>query len=121
MDERLQIAVTLASGKYYTGYVTGAVDPSRDRKYMRLLPVLSGYRKADTQRVKLTTSYSDVYGSMEHEELVEEFQLIIPIPSIMSANLFDPDLFDQFSQIREDAPREEKPVSTPSVPSQDSN
>ncbi len=97
MDDTTQIAVTLTSGKYYTGYVTGSVDPSHDRKYMRLLPTLSGYRETETRAVVLTTSYVESYQPLEGSSPSEQFQLVIPIGSILSASLFDPEVFESFN------------------------
>ena len=96
MTETAQIAVTLSSGKFYTGYVTASFDPSYDRKYMRLLPTLSGYRDPDTKTVVFTTSYAEVYGNLEDENPADRFELVIPIASILSANLFEPRIFNVF-------------------------
>ena len=97
MTETAQVAVTLSSGKFYTGYVTASFDPSYDRKYMRLLPMLSGYRNPETKAVVVTTSYVKAYRALGTENPGDQFELVIPIASILSANLFDPDLFKMFA------------------------
>ena len=96
MTETVQIAVTLSSGKFYTGYVTASFDPSYDRKYMRLLPMLSGYREPETKEVIFTTSYVQTYEDQIDDNPADQFELVIPIASILSANLFEPAYFEVF-------------------------
>jgi hypothetical protein len=52
----LPIMVTLQNGKVYVGWPIGNVGPGEDRKTLRLLPMLSGYRD-DNHQVKFTTDY----------------------------------------------------------------
>lgn len=96
MTETSQVAVTLSSGKFYTGYVTASFDPSYDRKYMKLLPTLSGYRDPKTKVVVFTTAYTKAYKDLWDENPADQFELVIPIASILSANLFDPEFFKVF-------------------------
>lgn len=101
MNDVSQVAVTLSSGKVYIGYVTGSFDHAYDRRYMRLWPTLSGYRDPVTQEMRLTTLYAEYYETLEDEKasLAESFQVVVPISSIVSANLFDPDVFGAFERV----------------------
>ncbi len=56
-DEDSLVEVTLASGKVYAGWVLGST-AIRDRKYVEIMPLASGYRSNDTQMVRFTTNYA---------------------------------------------------------------
>lgn len=85
------------------GFVTSNLDPAFDRKYMRLLPMLSGYRDRETNELVITRDYAEVYEEYLDEEksylaaFGEEFQLVIPVAEITTANLFDPDVYQLFN------------------------
>ena len=55
----LTVEVTLVNGKVYAGWILGATG-IRDRKYVEVMPVASGYRSKDTHEIHFTTSYADV-------------------------------------------------------------
>lgn len=103
IEQTEQLSISLASGKAYVGFVTSNLDPAFDRKYMRLLPVLSGYRQPDTKELVITRDYAEVYakhldtdGDML-DQFADEFQLVIPVSEIVTANLFDPDVYEMFN------------------------
>lgn len=56
-----QLSISLASGKVYVGFVTSAVDASFDRKHMKLLPTVSGYRDPQTRELVITHEYAEVW------------------------------------------------------------
>jgi hypothetical protein len=103
ITETRQISLTLASGKVYVGFVTTAFDPSFPRKYLMLMPTLSGYRDSTTKEVFFTNDYATVYGELlEGDEtdlmrIADQFQLVIPVSEVVSANLFDPDIYEMFA------------------------
>jgi hypothetical protein len=104
LRETYQVALTTRNGKVYVGLVLTNVDPAYDRRYIRLLPLSSGYRDKDTQTVNFTTDYSRVYAEMlESESLLDderasEFEIVLPVSEIVSANLFNPDAYVRFEQ-----------------------
>lgn len=99
------VSLTLKSGKVYVGFVTSNFDPAYDRKYIRLWPILSGYRKPDTQELAITTNYSLVYAEMDvsgsDPAVVDTFQVVVPVGEVQSANLFDPQTYDMFNPLSE--------------------
>jgi hypothetical protein len=103
LDETRHVSVTLKNGKVYVGFVVRAFDPAYDRKYIVMLPTVSGYRREDTHELRFTTDYTRVYQELmeEDESLlvrgVEDFQLVIPVAEVLSANLFDPDIYRRFN------------------------
>jgi hypothetical protein len=102
MRNTKQVSISIDSGKVYIGFVTGNFDPSYDRKYIRLLPMSSGYRHANDHKVVLNTDYARVYQQMIQQDNAfllngaEQFEIVIPVTAIVSANLFDPDAYDKF-------------------------
>ena len=100
MSKTRMIGITLKSGKVYIGFVTSNFDPAYDRKYVRLWPILSGYRD-DTQSLRITTNYANVYAKMIGENadfaVVDHFQVIVPLGEVQSANHFDPNTYDLFN------------------------
>lgn len=94
-----QISISLATGKVYAGWLDwtppnpGAVDA-----YIRLLPTMSGYRN-NAHTVEWTTFYQEVYLSLNgvDEPNIERFTKVIPIAQIVTAGLFDAELYNRFN------------------------
>jgi hypothetical protein len=68
---------------------------------MKPLPMVSGYRHPGTRELVITREYAEVYQRLmeEDSELLthaDDFQLVIPIGEIVTANLFDPDVHELF-------------------------
>lgn len=101
ISKTAMVSLTLKSGKVYVGFITSNFDPAYDRKYIRLWPVLSGYRSADTHEMAITTNYSLVYAEMDasgtDSAVVDAFQVVVPVGEVQSANLFDPRTYDRFN------------------------
>ena len=101
MESEDLVLVTLRSRKVYVGWPLYTPDPRRETKDFRLFPAASGYRDEQTLELKLTTQYSGVYERIEAGEYsdlqVEDFDTILPLEEVESANLFsleiDQDLF----------------------------
>jgi len=98
-----QISVSAKNEKMYIGLVTDNFDPAYERRYIRILPLSSGYRKPDTRELVLTTDYATVYDLMvrENPAFVADgagiFQVVIPVSEIASASLFDPAVYERFT------------------------
>ncbi|NJL58149.1 hypothetical protein HC928_25820 [bacterium] len=122
LSETKLISVTLKSGKVYIGFVTSNFDPSYDRKFLKLLPLKSGYREpvektliittdyscvyvalAEKERepaektLIITTDYSPVYETLAEKERYSDFEIIISVPEVQTVNIFDPDAYTLFN------------------------
>jgi hypothetical protein len=98
------LCVTVENQKVYVGFVVKTTDPSQDRKTLGILPVMSGYRRADG-RMQFTTFYSDVYEEIERggkgrlaHLTPEDFEIVIPVDKIASANMFDILAYEEFGR-----------------------
>ena len=96
--ERKYVILTLKNGKIYIGRVQ-SVTPQEDTDLL-LLPSKSGYRD-NHQQLMLTTDYDQIYASiMEAEEnyvgMIADFAVVIPIPEILTASLYNADVHDKY-------------------------
>lgn len=116
LHETRHVAITLKNGKVYIGLVVRTFNPAYERKYMLLLPTVSGYRQHPTHDLKLTTDYTAVYEQLIATEepnllpTIDNFQLVIPVAEVMSASLFDWDVYDRFNPVSSDVQAQETSV-----------
>lgn len=104
--KRSPLSVTTDNKKVYVGFVVSTSNPAHARKTLGLLPLVSGYRGGDG-RVKFTTFYSAVYerierdskGSLSHLS-PDDFEIVLPIEKIQSANMFDFVAYEEFNRER---------------------
>lgn len=91
--KQLPLLITLQSGKIYIGWAVRAPNPVSVRKFLRILPLISGYRNSE-HRLEITTDYYTVLETvsegkqLDHLE-IGDFEVVIPIDQIISAHLFD--------------------------------
>lgn len=101
VKKTLMVSISLKSGKVYIGFVTSNYDPSYDRKYIRLWPILSGYRNKDTQEFAVTRNYAHAYAETVSGDagssVLDRFQVIVPVGELQSASFFDPKTYDLFN------------------------
>jgi hypothetical protein len=103
LEQTRHVAVTLKTRKVYIGFVLRSFDPTYDRKYIVLLPTISGYRDEKTQSLVLTTDYTAVYQQLIGEDEtrlvrgIDDFQTVVPVAEILSANLFDWEVYQRFN------------------------
>ncbi|NIV14317.1 MAG: hypothetical protein GWN62_24495 [Aliifodinibius sp.] len=70
--------------------------------YISILPYFSGYRDTETKKLSLLTSYLDVYekfDDLNKEDpnlCVEDFEIVIPVSEILSANIFNQKVYEHF-------------------------
>jgi hypothetical protein len=89
----LLISITLDNRKWYVGWVTESPNLDPEELYFRLLPLTSGYRDKDTLETYRTVFYQNV---LEDESLdPDRFFITLPLKDIKTANLFDPDVYNQ--------------------------
>lgn len=102
MRDAKQVSVSVKNEKVYIGLMTNNFDPAYERRYIRILPMSSGYRAPETRELVLTTDYAAVYDLMLQEnpsfvvDAVENLQIVIPVAEVASASLFDPAVYERF-------------------------
>jgi len=98
-SEMYMIQLSLKNDKFYIGWIKSLPIPSSS-SYIAILPVYSGYRDKDTKRLNFTTQYLDVYATYVRDGDVLDIRdlttLVIKIDEIVSANRFDPDMYERF-------------------------
>lgn len=104
MEESVQVEVTPKSQKGYIGSVLHNINPAHSRKWVLLLPIVSGYRTPNRMKIELTTNYAPVYKMMQdsdpllaHLEL-KHFNVCIPVDEIQSARIFDISAYEEGQQ-----------------------
>ena len=108
------VELTLRSGKSYIGLALNSGLQAHDESDIALIPLASGYRDPDTQELEITTYYAPVIDEwleeLEEEnerpaprqemeprlENLEDFRIIVPMSELVSARLFDLDVYERF-------------------------
>lgn len=108
----MPISLTMTNCKVYVGYVARGIDPGAKNTHIKIWPILSGYRSPKDGKVKFTTFYDEMYLEVENNEIASEryssnsvdfddFQIVLPLEDIKSANLFDVDVYERFQKKHE--------------------
>lgn len=108
------VLLSLKDRKVYAGWLEWIPPLRADASpYLRLIPVWSGYRDAQTLRVVVTENYSeDIFSGSELPAAK-----VISTGDIANASLFDPDVFDRFGNEPAEAEQgESDPDATPRAP-----
>ena len=95
------VSFTMKNGKVYVGWPISLPRPSRG-SYLSVLPLFSGYRN-DEHDVIFTTEYWDIYQQRQEEgesDMYKGFLLVLSTNEVVSASLFDLDIYDRFGQIK---------------------
>ena len=109
LARKRMVEVTLRSNKSYVGYAqesgmtTHRADPN-----ITLIPMMSGYRDRETRELRLTTFYGRRIAEFLSKEnrqkslwKFEDFQVAFPFSEIVSARLFDPEVYSRFQRTRD--------------------
>ncbi|MEX0906455.1 MAG: hypothetical protein WD604_07890 [Balneolaceae bacterium] len=102
LEDAKLVSITLKSRKVYIGFISqNFFNPWTGVKSIKVIPVYSGYRVEKNFRIKFTTSYDTVIKyTVEDEEIdldINDFQMGIPISEIVTVNIFDPRVYEQFA------------------------
>lgn len=98
------IQFSLSTGKVYIGYPY-EFNLFQKEDYIKIIPMISGYRHSKKLTLELTTYYNPVYDiilSSESESegmkgmSVDNFVVLIPVSQIISVSAFDPEVYDHF-------------------------
>ena len=109
MKSQSFIEISLKTGKSYIGLAVASGIAKSDESDISLIPVASGYRNKDSQELEITTNYAPViaesYPNAESYLDYKDFQIIIPKSEIVSARIFDPDIYRKFQKRARRRPR----------------
>lgn len=119
-DRDQMVILNLDSGKIYVGLIQWTPpNPGSEDSFIRILPVLSGYRKDETHEVEFTTSYASVIHQTVHREedgyegprirdvelpqkkrlKLDDFVKVIPISQVVAAGKFDHEAYRRFNTV----------------------
>lgn len=103
LNKDMPILVSLVSGKVYAGWAVKTPNPKAERKFLTILPLLSGYRGPTTHIVEFTTNYYDLIEALDSRSSTdlayinsEDLEIVIPMDQISSAHLFDLAVYARF-------------------------
>lgn len=103
LHQKIPILITLASGKIYVGMARKAPNPMAERRFITVLPLMSGFRHVDLHTVVFNTYYADVIDAVnckKDEQLthmtLDDLEVVIPTEQIVSAHLFDLRVYERF-------------------------
>lgn len=106
IERNIPILFSLNSGKVYVGWAVRAPNPTQERRAIRILPLLSGYRSPETQILFFTTDYLAILNSVtdgdkefDHLE-IGDFEVILPTSQICNCHLFDTSAFTYFADTK---------------------
>jgi hypothetical protein len=110
----IPVCFTMTNDKVYAGFVTQYHASHSERKFVAILPLMSGYRAKDTREIIFMTYYTHIFRGADspNEPLASplehltglDFEVVVPIASVCSLNLFDLIAYEQFRN-REKTPR----------------
>lgn len=99
----LPVSVTLANEKVYIGWPVWTPEPRGETRDLAVLPAFSGFRDPHTKRLTISTEYLPIYDRIRDGTLdlaADDFQVVIPLDEIRTANLFSLDLDQSLFEIQ---------------------
>ena len=101
-ERQVYVELSLKSGKSYIGFALNTGLEARSESDIALLPMLSGYRRQDTRELEITTYYVPVLQEFlnqpDPDVFYEDFRVIVPMAEVVSARLFDVDVYRRFQE-----------------------
>lgn len=94
------IQVTLKNNKVYVGFVE-YIPPPKESNYLKIIPVISGFRSDKTKKIKFTTDYYNailLYQSEEEKYSTFQMDITLKQDEILSANVFDFEVYKEFNK-----------------------
>lgn len=92
--------ITLKNDKVYIGF-TDIIPEPKKTNYLKITPVLSGYRNPVNKKLKITTKYFEVleiYLSDCPQFDIYDIDISIKQDEILTANIYDQNVFDMFNK-----------------------
>lgn len=116
-EDKALVQLSLSGGKFYVGNIQQLPpNPAAAKAYVRVLPMVSGYRDETTKDLHFTSFYQDVYDELVaerkfREDWLETFVKLVPVDTIISANRFDPSMYIRFHKDRRRSGPKNQPAS----------
>lgn len=96
MESESLVSVTLDNRKVYIGWPVYSPNLRYETNDFRLIPSVSGYRDEQNLGLELPTQYLDIYEKMRRGEVTEvqgeDFEFVISLDRVVSANVFSLDI-----------------------------
>ena len=102
------IMLTLKNDKVYIGFCEEIPIPQKTN-YLKLSPILSGYRDSETKEFKPTTDYFEVVEEfireieykegIKKEKITLNTDIIIKQDEILTANVFEQEVYNKFNKV----------------------
>ena len=99
INEELPVELSLRSGKSYVGYVIESQLARQSEVDIVLVPIASGYRKIETRELEITIHYSSIIKEFG-KKVIKDFRIAIPMSELVSARLFDQEVYARFQSIK---------------------
>lgn len=100
------VQITLKNDKVYVGFCEETPIPKLTN-YLKLSPILSGYREKETKQLKITTDYEEVVNQFikdieekegkDLEKISLNTDVIIKQDEILTASIYEQKIFDMFN------------------------
>lgn len=100
-EEQTLIEITLNNSKSYVGWVKELPIPTISN-FIRIIPIISGYRTPKSREIVFTTHYLEVYRQFMSGRAVKniedlEVDLVIAVGSIINISHFDLEMYEIFN------------------------
>lgn len=100
------VCITLSSGKVYMGFCVGGNNVTKGNlEHIEIIPIRSGYRAKETQKLILTNNYEEYFR--EPGVNIRKFVILIPTSEIISYQNFDLSAYEAIEPI---APTSSLPI-----------
>ena len=99
------VELALQNGKSYVGMPTRTVyAASSEGADVEVIPLFSGYRSSKRHELRLTRYYGNDILALVNSPIAgrpallpRDFRVVIPLREVVTARLFDPDVFEHFN------------------------
>jgi len=105
-EEEKLIQISMLNGKVYVGRALQAFEPVSEYEYIKILPVQSGFRHPVEHKVTFTANYTKAYqlhlnseNAKNAREINNDRGIVLTVSQIVSADLFDQDLYNAFNKL----------------------
>ena len=90
------VELSLTSGKSYVGSPIQGTFGHRDAGDVALIPIASGYRDNETRDLVMTTNYAPAISNQLTNRALDDLKVAFPMRDVISARLFDQELYVSF-------------------------